>query len=101
MTSSDEKTIVTKSMLVSRLSERLGLGSSDDVKLAVDTMLDHVSGTIASGRRVEIRGFGSFGLTVYRPRTARNPRSGDPVVVGETRVPHFKAGSILSEKVDY
>jgi len=58
--------------------------------------------TIALGRgdRIEIRGFGSFALNYRPPRTGRNPKSGDKVLVPQKWVPHFKAGKELRERVD-
>ena len=56
--------------------------------------------SLVSGERIEIRGFGSFGLN-YRPaRVGRNPKSGERVHVPEKYVPHFKAGKELRERVD-
>ena len=55
---------------------------------------------IAKGERIEIRGFGSFGLNYRPPRTGRNPKSGEKVQVPEKHVPHFKAGKELRERVD-
>ena len=53
-----------------------------------------------SGQRIEIRGFGSFGLNHRPARTGRNPKSGEKVHVPEKFVPHFKAGKELRERVD-
>ena len=53
------------------------------------------------GRRIEIRGFGSFALNYRPPRLGRNPKSGDEVQVPAKYVPHFKAGKELRERVDF
>jgi integration host factor subunit beta len=53
-----------------------------------------------NGQRIEIRGFGSFGISYRPPRTGRNPKSGENVAVPEKFVPHFKAGRELRERVD-
>ena len=56
--------------------------------------------TLASGERIEIRGFGSFSLH-YRPsRVGRNPKTGEPVSLPEKYVPHFKPGKELRDRVD-
>ncbi len=55
---------------------------------------------LASGDRIEIRGFGSFALNYRPPRIGRNPKSGDKVQVPAKYVPHFKAGKELRERVD-
>ena len=63
-------------------------------------ILDAMTNSLVKGQRIEIRGFGSFGLN-YRPaRTGRNPKSGEKVHVAEKYVPHFKAGKELRERVD-
>ena len=56
--------------------------------------------SLAEGQRIEIRGFGSFSLSRRPPRIGRNPKSGEKVLVPEKRVPHFKAGKELRERVD-
>ena len=55
---------------------------------------------LATGERIEIRGFGSFSINHRPPRIGRNPRSGESVAVPEKRVPHFKPGKALREAVD-
>jgi integration host factor subunit beta len=56
--------------------------------------------SLVKGRRIEIRGFGSFQINYRPPRTGRNPKSGQTVQVPEKFVPHFKAGRELRERVD-
>ena len=53
---------------------------------------------LASGQRIEIRGFGSFSLSQRSPRIGRNPKSGEQVLVPGKQVPHFKAGKELRER---
>jgi len=55
---------------------------------------------LASGQRIEIRGFGSFSLSERSPRIGRNPKSGEKVMVPGKQVPHFKPGKELRERVD-
>ena len=64
-------------------------------------ILDAMAESLAKGERIEIRGFGSFGLNYRPPRTGRNPKSGERVQVPEKHVPHFKAGKELRERVDF
>ncbi len=63
---------MTKSELITTLVHQSHLGHRD-VELAVSTLLDHMSQTLAHGGRIEIRGFGSFSLNYHPPRTGRNP----------------------------
>ena len=70
------------------------------VEYAVKMILDAMGKSLAQGQRIEIRGFGSFGLNYRPPRTGRNPKSGEKVQVPAKYVPHFKAGKELRERVD-
>lgn len=91
---------MTRSDLVAMLAERFGQLSHRDAEFAVKTMLDAMSDALARGHRIEIRGFGSFSITRRPPRVGRNPRSGEPVIIPEKLVPHFKPGKALRESVD-
>ena len=75
------------------------LGSSDS-DAAVKLILDALGEALASGRRVEIRGFGSFQSTQRLPRTGRNPRTGESVAIPSRRVAHFKPGKALREGIN-
>jgi integration host factor subunit beta len=91
---------MTKSELIARLAERNPRLVARDADEAVNTMLDAMTDALASGQRIEIRGFGSFALNYRPPRIGRNPKSGDRVQVPAKYVPHFKAGKELRERVD-
>ena len=91
---------MTKSELIDRLAARFPQLVAKDADFAVKMILDAMSGALATGDRIEIRGFGSFALNYRPPRTGRNPKSGDKVLVPEKWVPHFKAGKELRERVD-
>ncbi len=91
---------MTKSELIGRLAERYPQLVAKDAEFAVRTILDAMASTLADGHRIEIRGFGSFALSHRPPRVGRNPKSGERVEVPEKRVPHFKPGKELRERVD-
>ena len=91
---------MTRSDLVILLGERFGQLTQRDTEFAIKTILDAMSDALSSGHRIEIRGFGSFSVNHRPPRTGRNPRSGERVVIPEKRVPHFKPGKALRETVD-
>lgn len=91
---------MTKSELISSLANSYPQLLVKDAELTVKTILDALTTALAEGQRIEIRGFGSFGVNVRPPRVGRNPRSGEKVMVQEKRVPHFKAGKELRERVD-
>ena len=69
------------------------------MQLAVSALLQQIVETLEDGRRVEIRGFGSFSLRYRAPRTGRDPKTGQAVELDAKHVPHFKAGKALRERV--
>lgn len=91
---------MTKSELIESLVWKQSQLGYRDVELAVKTMLEHMGQTLASGERIEIRGFGSFSLHYRPPRVGRNPKSGDAVSLPAKYVPHFKPGKELRERVN-
>jgi integration host factor subunit beta len=91
---------VTKSELIAALAASHPQLAATDTDLAVKTILDRMVSSLASGQRIEIRGFGSFSLSERAPRVGRNPKTGEQVMVPGKRVPHFKAGKELRERVD-
>lgn len=91
---------MTKSELIQRIADRNQQLGLRDAEYAVKTILDAMAETLADGRRIEIRGFGTFSLSHRPARVGRNPKSGEPVLVPEKNVPHFKPGKELRERVD-
>ncbi len=91
---------MTKSELIELLAAEQPQLAYRDVELAVRELLDRMADGLASGERIEVRGFGSLSLH-YRPsRIGRNPKTGDAVTVPDKHVPHFKPGRQLRERVD-
>lgn len=91
---------MTKSELIEKLVKRHVHLHYRDVELSVKGLLEQMSSTLASGERIEVRGFGSFSLRYRPPRIGRNPKTGDTVSLPAKYVPHFKPGKELREKVD-
>ncbi len=91
---------MTKSELIELIAAGQSQLSTKDVELAVKTILEHMSQTLATGERIEIRGFGSFSLHYREPRKGRNPKTGDAVQLTGKYVPHFKPGKELRERVN-
>ncbi len=91
---------MTKSELVEIIASKQTQLSVKDVELAVKTIIDLMSSTLASGQRIEIRGFGSFSLHYRSPRVGRNPKTGESVTLGAKHVPHFKPGKELRDLVN-
>jgi len=91
---------MTKSELIDIIAEKQAQLSAKDVELAVKTILEHMSQSLSTGERIEIRGFGSFSLHYREPRRGRNPKTGDAVELTGKYVPHFKPGKELRERVN-
>ena len=91
---------MTKSELIEILASKNSHLNQKDVELAVKSLLEQMSLALASGQRIEIRGFGSFSLHYRPPRIGRNPKTGDSVALAPKHVPHFKPGKELRERVN-
>ncbi len=91
---------MTKSELIEDLAREQGHLAYRDVELAVKCVLEQMSNSLASGERIEIRGFGSFSLHYRPPRIGRNPKTGDSVALSGKHVPHFKPGKELRDRVN-
>lgn len=91
---------MTKSEIIDTLSRKQSHLSSRDVELSVKILLDRMSDALAEGDRIEVRGFGSFSLHHRAARKGRNPKTGDQVELPPKRVPHFKPGKELRERVN-
>ncbi|MBK5939709.1 integration host factor subunit beta [Halochromatium roseum] len=89
-----------KSELIDILAREQSHLAYKDVELAVRCILEQMSGALASGERIEIRGFGSFSLHFRPPRVGRNPKTGDAVALSGKHVPHFKPGKELRDRVN-
>ena len=91
---------MTKSELIEVLAAKQGHLAYKDVELAVRCVLEQMSNSLATGDRIEIRGFGSFSLHYRPPRMGRNPKTGDAVALAGKHVPHFKPGKELRDRVN-
>lgn len=91
---------MTKSELIERIAVSQTQLSFKDVELAVKTMIEQMSQSLAFGNRIEIRGFGSFSLHYRAPRIGRNPKTGESVGLSGKHVPHFKPGKELRDRVN-
>ncbi len=89
-----------RSDLIAVIAKEQSHLANSDVELAVKCMLTHMSQALASGERIEIRGFGSFSLSYRPPRRARNPKTGATVMLPERYAPHFRPGKELRERVN-
>ena len=91
---------MTKSELIEIIAAKQNQLSAKDVELAVKTLIEQMSETLAAGNRIEIRGFGSFSLHYRAPRIGRNPKTGESVGLAGKYVPHYKPGNVLRDRVN-
>lgn len=90
---------MNKSELIERLASKSGLNvmqSEEIVNLIYRKMRD----TLVSGGRIEIRGFGSFVVKEYQAYQGRNPKTGEKIPVPPKKLPFFKVGKELKERID-
>lgn len=91
-------------MIRSELVQKIANENSDlrleEVERIVDAFFDSIVDQLASGGRVELRGFGAFSTRSRESRTGRNPRTGAPVAVKAKAVPYFKPGKEMRERLN-
>ncbi|MDB5736630.1 MAG: integration host factor subunit beta [Sphingomonas bacterium] len=71
-----------------------------DVERLISVMFEAISAQLAAGGRIELRGFGAFSTRARDARTGRNPRTGEAVDVSAKRVPYFKPGKEMRERLN-
>ncbi|MBQ1590054.1 MAG: HU family DNA-binding protein [Oscillospiraceae bacterium] len=89
---------MNKTDLAAAVAAKTGMTKKDAekfVNVTIDTLMD----ALANGDKVQLVGFGTFETKTRAARVAKNPRTGEPVNVGETRVPAFKAGQALKNRI--
>lgn len=91
---------MTKSELIQRLAERNPHLYLRDVEKIVETIFEEITKALVEGDRVELRGFGAFSIKQRDARSGRNPRTGASVKVDAKRLPFFKTGKGLRERLN-
>lgn len=89
-----------KSKLITALAAQMTHLPEKQITDSVNLILDHMSLSLTQGRRIEIRGFGSFSLHHRPPRNAHNPKTGEKVITDAKYTPHFKPGKDLRDRVN-
>lgn len=72
----------------------------EEVEQVVDIFFDEITQRLAEGGRVELRGFGTFSTREREARVGRNPRTGETVDVPAKKVPYFKPGKEMRERLN-
>ena len=89
---------MNKAQLVDKVHETLG-GTKADAERAVEVIISSITETLSAGEEVSIAGLGIFEAKMRKARTARNPRTGEPIQVPAMRVPRFRAAKALKDAV--
>ena len=91
---------MNKLELIAGLSKENGIIKSE-ARTVVNTFFNEMTDALASGDRVEIRGLYSFYVKKYKSCTGLNPKTGEKVKIPPKKLPFFKCGKELKERVDY
>jgi integration host factor subunit beta len=90
---------MTKSDIIKKLSENMSL-KKKIAEEVIDTIFDSMKEALVSGDKVEIRGFGTFKVKSYKAYEGRNPRTGEIINVKPKKLPFFKIGKELKDKIN-
>lgn len=91
---------MTKYQLMQKVIERSSSIDQKNAKNIVDTLFNSMTGALSKGERIEIRGFGNFTVRSYKSYQGRNPKTGESVNVEPKKLPFFRVGKELKERVD-
>jgi integration host factor subunit beta len=91
---------MTKSELIEALAQRANAITTKVAEVVVNTVFQSMRDALVRGDRIEIRGFGSIKIKNYASYTGRNPKTGQSIKVPAKKLPFFKVGKELRERVD-
>lgn len=91
---------MTKSELIRALADENPNLYLSDIEQIVDAIFDEIMDALARGDRVELRGFGTFSVKEREARIGRNPRTGESVEVPAKKMPFFKTGKLLRDRMN-
>tara|TARA_B100000963_G_scaffold267316_1_gene235537 strand:+ start:143 stop:421 length:279 start_codon:yes stop_codon:yes gene_type:complete len=91
---------MTKSELILKITSKNSYLYHKDVYKIIDTLFNSVTKALKDGDRVELRGFGSFTTKLRNARIGRNPKTGDPVAIPQKKMPFFKMGKSMKERIN-
>ena len=89
-----------KSELVGNINKKFSYLTNKEAEQLVKLVFMEVSHALTEGKRVELRGFGSFSVRSRMPRIARNPKTGENIEVGSKLIPYFRAGKGLNNLIN-
>ena len=91
---------MTKSELILKITSKNSYLYQKDVYKIIDTLFNSVTKALKDGDRVELRGFGTFTTKLRNARIGRNPKTGDPVAIPQKKLPFFKMGKSMKERIN-
>ena len=91
---------MTKSNLITKLTEKNTFLFQKDINKIINVFLDTITKALENGDRCELRGFGTFGVKKRKARIGRNPKTGNPVSIPEKNIPFFKMGKGMRERIN-
>lgn len=90
---------ITKQALIQEIAKSTGF-VRNDIKTVIEQFLDLLAEKLIEGNTIEIRGFGTFACKPRKARPARNPRTGETVMIEERMVPSFKFSNDIKDKIN-
>ena len=91
---------MTKSELIQKITNKNSFLYQKDIYKIIDTLFNTVAKALKDGDRVELRGFGTFTTKLRNARIGRNPKTGDPVAIPKKKIPFFKMGKSMKERIN-
>ena len=91
---------MTKSELIFKITNKNSYLYNKDVYKIIDTLFNSVTKALKDGDRVELRGFGTFTTKLRNARIGRNPKTGEPVAIPQKKMPFFKMGKSMKERIN-
>ena len=91
---------MTKSELILKITKKNSFLYQKDIHRIIDTLFDSVTKALNNDDRVELRGFGTFSTKQRNARIGRNPKTGEPVAIPKKKMPFFKMGKTMKERIN-
>jgi DNA-binding protein HU-beta len=98
-TTQEKTKLMKKADLVDVVAQQKNL-QRQQVEITIDALIDAIADGLSKGERIDLRGFGAFAVRESAARTGRNPQTGAPIEIAARKVPTFKAGKELRDKVN-
>ena len=91
---------MTKSELILKITSKNSFLYQKDIYKITDTLFNSITKALKDGDRIELRGFGTFTTKLRNARIGRNPKTGEPVAIPQKKMPFFKMGKLMKERIN-